>query len=77
MGILNKDEAKGKWEQTKGVVKDKAGELTGNERLEAEGEIQRAEGQTQENWGKFKRGVSNAVDSVGDAISDTAKKIND
>ena len=26
MGILNKDEAKGKWEQTKGTVKDKVGD---------------------------------------------------
>ena len=76
MAIYNKDEMEGKFEKGKGWVKDKAGELTGDERLEAEGEADRAEGETQETWGKFKRGVSETVDSVGDAISDTADKIN-
>lgn len=76
MAIANKDEVKGKFEKAKGYVKDKAGELTGNERLEAEGEAQRAKGEAQETWGKFKRGVSEAVDSVGEAISNTAKKAN-
>jgi uncharacterized protein YjbJ (UPF0337 family) len=77
MAIFNEDEAKGKWEKAKGTVKDKAGELTGNRRLEAEGEAQRAKGETQETVGKFKRGVSEAVDSVGEAISNTGKRIND
>ena len=72
----NKDEVEGKWEQAKGSVKDKVGEITGDEELEAEGEVQHAEGEGQESWGKFKRGVSDAVDSVGDAISDTADRIN-
>jgi uncharacterized protein YjbJ (UPF0337 family) len=77
MGIINNDEIKGKYEQAKGYIKDKAGELTGNERLEAEGEAQRVKGEGQETWGKFKRGVSDVVDSVGEAISDAGKKVND
>jgi uncharacterized protein YjbJ (UPF0337 family) len=77
MGIFNSDEAEGKWEQAKGTAKDKAGELVGNDRLEAEGEAQRAGGEAQESWGKFKRGVSDAVDSVGEAISDAGKRVND
>jgi uncharacterized protein YjbJ (UPF0337 family) len=77
MAIFNNDEVEGKWEQAKGTVKDKVGEVTGNERLEAEGEADRVEGETQETWGKFKRGVSDAVDSVGDAISDAGKRLND
>ena len=76
MAIFNNDEIKGKFEQGKGTIKDKVGELTGNRRMEAEGEAKHAEGETRETWGKFKRGVSNAVDSVGDAISDTADDIN-
>lgn len=78
MGIFNrnKDEAEGKWEQAKGTVKDKFGEVTGDESLEAEGEVQHAEGETQETWGKFKRGVSDVVDSAGDALEDTADRIN-
>lgn len=76
MSLPNKDEVEGKWEQAKGAVKDKVGEVTGNERLEAEGEAERAEGQTQETWGSVKRNVSDAVDSVGDAISDVGKNLN-
>ncbi len=77
MAIFNNDEAEGKWEQVKGTVKDKAGELTGDRSLEAEGEAQHSGGEAQETWGKFKRGVSDAVDSVGEAISDTGKRINE
>jgi uncharacterized protein YjbJ (UPF0337 family) len=77
MAIFNDDEVKGKWEQAKGTVKDKVGEVTGDRDLEAEGEAQNAAGEGQETWGKFKRGVSDAVDSVGDAISDAGKRIND
>lgn len=69
MAIFNDDEAKGKWEQAKGTVRDKVGELTGNEKLEAEGEAQNAGGKAQETWGKVKRGVSDAVDGVGEALS--------
>ncbi len=76
MSIPNKDEAKGTWEQVKGTVKDKVGEATGDRSLEAEGEAQNAAGETQETWGKFKHGVSDTVDSVGDAIKNTANKIN-
>lgn len=76
MAIPNKDEVKGTWEQVKGAVKDKVGEATNDRDLEAEGEVQRAEGETQETWGKLKRGVSETVDAVGDAISNAGKNIN-
>ncbi len=75
MAIPNKDEAEGKWEQVKGTVKDKVGEVTGDRDLEAEGKAQNAEGETQETWGKVKRGVGDAVDAVGDAVSNTGKDI--
>ena len=70
MGVFNNDQAEGKWEQAKGYVKDKAGEVTGDRDLEAEGEAQRAGGKMQEGWGDVKHGVSNAIDSVADAIDD-------
>ncbi|CAN5332084.1 CsbD family protein [soil metagenome] len=76
MSTPNKDEVEGKVEQAKGWVKDKVGEATGDKELEAEGEVQNAEGKTQETWGKAKRGVSDTVDSVGDAIKNTADNIN-
>jgi uncharacterized protein YjbJ (UPF0337 family) len=70
MSTATKDQVEGKWEKAKGWVKDKAGEVTDDPELEAEGEAQRAAGKTQENWGKFKEGVGDAVKSVGDAIKD-------
>ena len=69
MAIYNKDEVKGKWEQAKGAVKDKAGEVTGDTDLEVEGEAERAGGEAQEDWGKAKRKVSNAIEDVADAVN--------
>ena len=69
MSTPNKDEVKGKWEQAKGWVKDKAGEVTGDRDLEARGEAQRAGGKTQEAWGKVKHGVSDAIEGVADAVN--------
>jgi uncharacterized protein YjbJ (UPF0337 family) len=77
MAIFNNDEIKGKFEKGKGTVKDKLGEITGDREMEAEGEAEHAKGETQETWGKFKRGVSNTVDSVGDALNNAADDIND
>ncbi len=77
MAIPNSDEAEGKWEQFKGTVKDKVGEVTGDSDLEAEGEAQNAGGEAQETWGKFKRGVGETVDAVGDAIKNAGDRIND
>ena len=69
MAIFNKDEVKGKVNQAKGTIKDKAGELTGNRRLEAEGEAEHAKGDVQEVWGETKRKVSNVVEDVADKIN--------
>lgn len=65
----NKDEVKGKWEQAKGFVKDKAGEATGDRNLEAEGEAQRAGGKTQETWGKVKHKVSDTLEDIADSVN--------
>jgi len=70
MSFPNEDEVDGKWEQAKGWVKDKAGEVTGDGDLEAEGEAQRAGGKTQEAWGEVKSGIGDAIKGVGDAIDD-------
>jgi len=69
MSAPNKDEVEGKFEQAKGWVKDKAGEVTGNERLEAEGEAQNAAGHGQETWGKVKHKVGDALEDVADAVN--------
>ena len=67
MGLPNNDQVEGKWEQVKGTVKDKVGEVTGDRDLEAEGEVQNAEGETQETWGKLKKGVGDTVEDAGGA----------
>ncbi len=76
MSIPNNDEVEGKFDQAKGKVKEVVGGAIGNERMEREGEADHASGETQETWGKVKRGVSDTVDDVGDAISDAGKEIN-
>ena len=68
MSTPNKDQVDGKWEQAKGWVKDKAGEVTNDPELEAEGEAQNAKGHVQEGWGDLKKGVGDAVEAVGEAI---------
>lgn len=75
MSTPNKDEAEGKWEQVKGTVKEKVGEATGDRQLEAEGDAQNVKGESQETWGKLKRGVGDAIDAVGDAVSNTGKNV--
>ena len=63
---MDKDEIKGKVEQAKGWVKDKAGEMTNNPDLEAEGEAERITGTVRENYGKAKDAVKKAADRVSD-----------
>lgn len=61
---MNKDELKGKAKDVKGNVKEGAGEVTGNERLESEGKAEQAEGNVQETFGQGKRKVGEAADKV-------------
>ena len=65
---MNKDEQKGKAEKAKGYVKEKAGELTGDRDLEAEGRSERAIGAAREKLGKARRKVGEAVEELGDEI---------
>jgi uncharacterized protein YjbJ (UPF0337 family) len=51
---MHKDEAKGVGNQIKGAVKDAAGALTGNEKLQAEGKADKAAGKLQQKVGEAK-----------------------
>ena len=51
---MHKDEAEGVGKQVKGALKDAAGGLTGNERLQAEGKADKFEGKIQQKAGEFK-----------------------
>ena len=65
---MNKDEIKGKAEKAKGYVKEKAGQVTGDRELEAEGAADRTAGKAQETVGKARRKVGEAVEELGDKI---------
>lgn len=68
MGLPNRDEVEGKWDQTKGRVKEGLGRALDDEDLEAEGAADRAGGNVQEGFGKARRKVGEAIEDVGDAI---------
>ncbi len=51
------------WDQAEGTMREKAGELTGDESLEREGD-------TQGGWGDAKETVGDATDAVGDKADD-------
>jgi len=67
---MNRDEIKGKAEQAKGYLKDKAGQVMNDPDLEAEGEIERGKGELREGFGKAKRKIGEAIEDAGDAIKD-------
>ena len=67
--MWNKDEIKGKGKQISGAIKDKAGELIKDPKLEAKGEAERVEGKIQEKVGKVRRKTGEAVQKIGKAIA--------
>jgi uncharacterized protein YjbJ (UPF0337 family) len=55
------DEGRGKFDNLKGRVKQAAGSITGDKKLEAEGAAERVKGAAQEALGKTKRKVGEAT----------------
>jgi uncharacterized protein YjbJ (UPF0337 family) len=68
MGIPNKDEVEGKFDQAKGRVKEEIGHATGDRDLEGEGIADRAGGNIREGFGTARRKVGEAIEDAGDAI---------
>jgi len=68
MGLPNRDELEGKFDQAKGKTKEVVGRAVDDRDLEAEGAADRAGGNVQEGFGKARRKVGEAVEDVGDAI---------
>jgi uncharacterized protein YjbJ (UPF0337 family) len=58
--IMDKDRVEGAAKQAKGAVKDAAGKVTGDAKLQAEGKADKAEGK-----------VQNAVGGLKDKLKDT------
>jgi uncharacterized protein YjbJ (UPF0337 family) len=68
MGLPNRDELEGKFDQAKGAVKQNVGKALNDRDLEAEGDADRAGGNIREGFGTAKRKVGEAVEDIGDAI---------
>jgi uncharacterized protein YjbJ (UPF0337 family) len=68
MGLPNKDELEGKFDQVKGKTKETIGRAIDDPELENEGTADRASGKVQEGYGKAKRKVGEAIEDVGEAI---------
>jgi len=66
--MWNKNQRDGKTDQAKGRVKQAVGDLTGNDRLKAEGEVD-------ETVGKAKTAVGRAQKKAGAAIERVAKAV--
>lgn len=58
---MHKDEVKGAGKQAKGAIKEAAGKMTGDERLEAEGIAEKAAGKVQSGVGKLKDAARDAL----------------
>ena len=61
--MVDENRVKGAWDQAKGAVKEGAGKLTGDAKLEAEGKADKVAGK-----------VQNAVGGAKDAARDALKK---
>ena len=68
MGLPNRDEMEGKWDQAKGKTKETIGNALNDDDLAAEGRADNAGGNVQEGFGKARRKVGEAIEDVGDAI---------
>ena len=55
MGIPNRDEVEGKFDQAKGKVKEKIGQVTNNPDLEAEGQGEKVAGKVQKKVGQVEK----------------------
>ena len=61
---MDKDELKGKAKQGMGGVKEKAGHVTGNEKMQSRGKADQMEGKAQEGYGKAKGKAHEMKDKV-------------
>lgn len=62
--MADNDRVKGKTDQGIGSVKEMAGKATGNERLRAEGTVQKTKGKVQDTAGRAKDKAKDIADKV-------------
>jgi uncharacterized protein YjbJ (UPF0337 family) len=59
---MNKDQVNGRATEAKGDIKEAAGKLVGNQKLQGEGLVDQAKGKAQAGLGDAKEKVKNAID---------------
>jgi uncharacterized protein YjbJ (UPF0337 family) len=68
MGLPNRDEVEGKFDQAKGKTKEVVGRAIDDRELEDEGTADRAGGNIKEGFGTARRKVGEAIEDLGDKI---------
>lgn len=58
---MNKDQVKGRIEEAKGKMKEVAGKVSGDKKLEREGKIQNISGKVQAGVGDLKEDIKDAI----------------
>lgn len=61
---MDKDRIKGMGNQVKGDIKEAAGKLVGNQKLQGEGLVDQAKGKTQAGYGDAKEQVKKGIDRI-------------
>lgn len=69
MGLPNRNEVEGKFDQAKGKTKEVVGRAIDDRELEDEGTADRVGGNVKEGFGKARRKVGEAIEDLGDKIS--------
>ena len=65
---MNRDELEGKTDQVKGKAKQAWADVTDNERLHDEGVADEAGGEVQEDFGRARRKVGEAIEDIGENL---------
>ena len=71
--MADKDQFKGKFDEAKGTVKEKAGEFTGDRKMESEGTAEKAKGKAE----GFIGGVKDKAKELGDKAKGAADAFKD
>ena len=62
--MVDENRVQGAWDKAKGAVKEGAGKITGDEKLQAEGKADKAAGKTESAVGGAKDTVRDAADKI-------------
>ena len=69
-----RDRAEGMFDQGKGKVKQGVGDLTGNEQMKGEGQVDELKGKGEQAWGDIKDAADDLKDDAGRMKDDIDRK---